>query len=560
MKAQVIATTPWSSDVQKALARAVRQPATRQGSEFLFDCLIKYHHGTAVILPVPTSQCVPLNLPNPIPYRGVSIGVVGEASTEPSTCVVTSSGEVLAREAQTFDADGGISFCTPAYGEGGEVWNGDDYVYMFYKQWSPQQIRLDHKLSFDVPQDCIYPVTPTPPDHPDINNTENPPSPATIAQWNADWAAGQDVLKRRRRNWFKQNHDSVLAQLAAGEGSALPIAWDYVIKCGAPVSTHTYRPIVASVAYADSTVSDTRDANDSGTVVVQRVTTVNYRIPVVQSDGTSVIEQREEVITGTQTQRWQRHTTDGIGAPTPLSEHITLENWYEPTAFNTAGHAAEMPLMFHQLVNDKKTVSRGTKLFWSGEVEYQSFFRPDSSFGAPAYTVGFDDAYTPPIPAYLNTLRATAPEFVLTYRQDAPIKYDATGALASTDWNDSALQDGQSVNIIVFGPQDKGMFGEWNEGDTSAEVFGTATYQYDAGYFTLSGWTPADTTSGQNLVPVISAPTSNAPTSNAIVKYNGLVWADVIAGAKADNAKLRAPTTPAQQFTAAILAAAKAAP
>lgn len=555
MKVRVLDQAQWSDSVSQALARAKSYRGRQPQREFFADCLIVYAGDVATIIPVPTSQCVPVKLPNPIPYRGVSIGVVGEATTEPSTCVVTSSGEVLAREAQTIDADGGISFCTPAYGDGEEVWNGDDYVYMFYKQWSPQQIRLDHKLNFDVPQDCVYPLTPTPPDHPDSNNTENPPSAATIDQWNADWAAGQAALKLRRRNWFKKNHDSVLAQLAAGGGLALPVAWDYAIKCGAPVSTHTYRPIVASVAYADSTVSDTRGSNGSGTVVVQRVTTVNYRIPVVQSDGTSVTEQREEVITGTQTQRWQRHTTADIGTPTPLSEHITLENWYEPTAFNTAGSLAEMPLMFHQLVNDKKTASRGTKLFWSGEVEYQSFFRPDSSFGAPAYTVGFDGAYTPPIPAYLNTLRATVPEFMLTYRQDVPIKYDATGALASTDWNDSALQDGQSVSVIVFGPQGKGMFGEWDEGDTSAEVFGTATYQYDAGYFTLSGWTPAEPAAGKNLVPV-----SSAPTSNAIVKYNGLVWADVIAGARADNAQLRAPTSPAQQFTAAILAAAKAAP
>ncbi len=77
--------------------------------------------------------------------------------------VVASNGQTLASEVQNTDqSTGAVSYAT-----GSNTWSGDGYAEMFY--WDNRgDFAYDHNLTFNVPEDCIYPVTPTPPPYPGV--------------------------------------------------------------------------------------------------------------------------------------------------------------------------------------------------------------------------------------------------------------------------------------------------------------------------------------------------------------------------------------------------------
>lgn len=117
--------------------------------------------------------------------------------------------------------------------------------------------------------------------------------------------------------------------------------------------------------------------------------------------------------------------------------------------------------------------------------------------------------------------------------------------MAASQWVDSALTDGETVRVILFGPKEKGMFGVWS-GETSAHVYGTAhyTYSYKTGELKFTGFTRPKNTNGveQDVVEVaLNGMTS--PAINSYILYGDIIWDDVKATAKTDMAEIKPPKT-----------------
>ena len=109
-----------------------------------------------------------MSLANPIPYRGVSI-TDGQPSTGLSVpiYVMASDSVVLAQEQQTAVFDSGSSGLFTTYNTpGSSIWNGGNYVHMYTYRSSPPGYTYSHDLTFTVPEDCISPITETPPAYP----------------------------------------------------------------------------------------------------------------------------------------------------------------------------------------------------------------------------------------------------------------------------------------------------------------------------------------------------------------------------------------------------------
>ena len=84
-----------------ALTRAKNYDGKRPHIEYYADCAIMYKPDKTFIVPIQAGGWKAMPLPNPIPYRGVSIGVVDPNDGGGlSTFVIASNGEVLAREVQ----------------------------------------------------------------------------------------------------------------------------------------------------------------------------------------------------------------------------------------------------------------------------------------------------------------------------------------------------------------------------------------------------------------------------------------------------------------------------
>lgn len=149
--------------------------------------VVEFHayKDTAYVTPGGCTDYVTTSMPNPVPYRGVSIGVAQDTSGVTKTYVMASDGEVLASEVQTsVDVGGGYtkydydSAVTSDYLHG-QAWNGGDNLWMFESTIPtnsvyPSAYRFNHKINFTVPEDCLFPVASQVPMYPDWHtNTGN---------------------------------------------------------------------------------------------------------------------------------------------------------------------------------------------------------------------------------------------------------------------------------------------------------------------------------------------------------------------------------------------------
>lgn len=467
------------------------------------------------------SQYVLATMPNPVPYRGLTIGYElmnfvtggGGITADAVTRVVLSSGELLVNEVLPYFQ--ALTFPIPPpyvlydiYGPENVKWNGGSGLWILHhlQTYNGNQfggeIRLDHITPFDVPEDVFYPMVKTVPEFFGGTGVVRQDPATYAATWNAGYAEGV----ARRKAWFKKNNETVLAQLKVG---TLPYRWRYQLQQNAPVSNKTYRPIVITEEIVDVVLSDTTASlavGLNGVKTTQRKATLNYGIPVVQPDGSTEIENRETIIVGSRVTTTIRHAHKNGG--TTDTQSGTYTDWYEMQAgfsfvYNTLGFsAAYHPFQFKK---DKVTAGYGggLGLVWNGmrcpdasSIDGVAPYIADSTWLAvPSYNLSAS-LYTPVIPVVLNTLAGTAPDFILQYRKDVKPKYDKTGVLASTVWNDSALVDNQTVTLIPFGivkdGKSLGMFAHTDDasGATQIEVYGKATfvYKYDTGAFTFRSW------------------------------------------------------------------------
>lgn len=526
-----------------------------------------------------------------------------------STYVVASNGEVLAREIVVETVEGNPAYSVQRYLPNASdydiKWSGGGHVDMFeergFQATLPREI-FNHKLTFEVPEDCIYPVIDRAPAYPVlivspsgdqmyaqvqvhvVNGTQSTcnyyvplpigsvalgvgtmpiggdpfslPAYVTawntlsslpwvnipdMARWGADWVAGQTAQKLRRKNWFKKNHETVLTQLKAG---TLPDRWGYALKVSVPDSSCVFRKVSMSESYEDAPVSDTsNNLSAAGVKVTKRTATLSYTIPVAQEDGSVLDESRESTTEGFLTQTVTDHL-DKNGNHAAYSRLDTYTNWYVRSGQDGAPSGMETTHP-HQFLADNTQLGMG--LFWSGSYQAAGGYFADSTFLAPGNPLT-GAIYTPPLPAYSDTLAGSAPDFVLKYHLDSKIEYrkDQTNTFADRRWISSA-PDRMTITLTPFSPvkngESLGMFWDSvsldpdNTGTKtfdSLRIFGSAQfhYVYATGEILFDRWIPLTDSDG-NVIESRSVAVSGAePSFNCIVKYGKLIWPDVIKAGK----------------------------
>ncbi|MFA6064064.1 MAG: hypothetical protein WC736_15855 [Gallionella sp.] len=420
------------------------------------------------------------------------------------TYVMTSDGTVLASEVQ--NTTGGHTYYVP-----NTVWNGDAYCNMHVDDTSTP---VDHQLTFTVPEDCIYPVPATPP----------------------------DIFNTRRTAWFKKNSDETIAALPT---AALPASWDYQVKTQIDLDytrfrladnsfagRHTVMPLIMSVDYVDVVESDTSAGlTQAGTMVSRRTTTFEY----TDANGVS----QSAVVNGYLTQVVTRHNNSS-GSQLGLSHTSAYQNWYalnltqattspygefpDGTQYNDYATfwyvGADAGGLSYQFVVAGEGRSADAGLVWNGSV--QSGYASDSKwrpYTGPANPLTYA-GYTPPVPAYSNTLVGTAAPLYLQYHNTVLPEYVSDTAQSSTVMNNSAMFHIRQVELIPFSlispdGANLGMFADPSETDTQVEVTGKAIYDFDwqTGALTFNSWRALDT-------PAIVTVTGR-PDYNCLVGY---VW------------------------------------
>lgn len=352
------------------------------------------------------------------------------------------------------------------------------------------------------------------------------------------WETAEEATARRVA-LFLGNSDDVKTAMSVSSFST-PTTWDYAIKHSAPLSNNTYREQLITSTITTTTISDTsNNLTQPGVKISRRTAQLSYGAELGTVEGTLT-----ETVTG-------HYTNDTLVL---LSRIDTYDNWYSGDISQPPSGASTASKLRNAALVDGS--AHGFGLVWSGEYTAAGSYFSDSAFGAP--DTGYPGVtYSPPQPAYRNTLVGALPAFVSQYRTSVPIKYDESGTLASAAWNDSAMQGITELTLIIFSPVKDGislgMFSSVSDrtGATEFQLEGRATFTYKhaTGSVTFSKLTQIQP--GVRFQVPLGVP---FPSYNSIVLYTGVKWKDVVLGAKQLKTDLLAGV--ADKFMAAVLVAA----
>lgn len=472
-------------------------------------------------------------MPNPVPYRGVSIGVAAAADSTAKTYVMASDGQVLASEVQTTapnatnPANTDILYAYfPSFGG---VWSGGTKLWMARYNGYNSNYCYNHKIEFEVPEDCIYPMPPT------AGNTFDPTgyctgNPSQVA-WAVDWDAGVTAFKARRKAWFKKNTTELMAALkgnfklgATGVTRAelqtgkIPASWDYAIKTHCYTSYKTYQPILMTATYVDVVVSDTSAGlTQAGTRVTKRTVTFKY------TDAEGVFPQK--VVEGTQTQV----VTIATGDPNQAFPATTWFSWYEPAGMPGYGGIRIYPEFEIQFSEDKTGSLKF--LLWTGVEQAAPFDAvKDSHWSYNGHMPG-NPLVNPGIPFYSNTLVGTAPDFIKTYHNTVLPKYISTTPSATHDgntaWNNSSMYNVKQVHLCLFGPAPNGealgIFVDPTDADGATKIayYGEAVCSFDwsTGETKVTDWAPKKDANGNEAPVIVDMPANHSYKNQSGVLY-----------------------------------------
>ncbi len=492
---------------------------------------------------------------------------------QPTTYVMASDGTVLASLAmgsltQTPVGFEGSPYINLYYSGGQlatEVWNGGGVlpygrVFQYSSPPNNQTYRHDGDLTFNVPDDSLYPVPPTASAR-YYPNPYNLPLPAgTLTSWDADWRAGVTAYNVRRKAWFLKNSTEFIAALKGGfkpgtpgvtraelQTGALPASWDYQIKTqiskgyssiiladGSHPGRHTKMPIVMSITYVDAVLSDTTNGGvQNGTKTTKRTTTFAYTDAAGRAWSVPVEGTQEAVLT--------YYTNTPNSSPT---NRTTYTNWYLPNS----GYLGSAVYRTQQMFLRDQQPNSMLGLLWSG-VQQDGNYYADSTSGSPTSALNVVSS-TPTYPRNSIDLTATAPDIFLQYHNTVLPQYVKDTAQSSTVMNNSAMYGVTEVNISPVGliangagnaPAGTalGIFADTvtplpNDGN-QVEIYGTAVYKFDwqTGALTFKQWNPLLDSSGNEVASkIVTLPAgvlwSSSGLGNAIITYKGLHWPDVI--------------------------------
>lgn len=515
----------------------------------------------------PYSVWSPKTLADAITTAGTaSYNAAVAAGAGPRNEVISSDGGVIAFEGQTTTQDP-YNPPTPQYTRvqyhlGDIIWRGDSTpMYESYSGYAQDRF-FAHNLTYTVPQDCIWPETPTPPYLDGMPaeptptgsgpwNTWNATWGSAKATWESNWASGQTTLLARKVTWLNKNTTDVLTPFKNGTGT-MPAVWDFLIKATAPTSTKTKRSVLMTTGVVDSTVSDTSsNLTAVGTKVSRRVVTFSFTTPPTREDklepavspvtktdtiiGPSddplyniITRQYAQVVTGTLTEVVTSYYKLQTGNRVRVIQH-SYTDWAQGYDQQAPGTTRALAMLLPtKVVQDyaANTAINHSSMYmlWSGVI--QDGYIGDSKFGTINYSETYA-GYNPAHPKYDNSLAGFMPDILKVYRRTIPIEYVTSGA--SYSWNDSGMYIGQKIEIVCIGAVKDdvplGMF----PGAVSAqkiEVFGKVVFEYDynTGEFIWDRWVYPDSVNSQSKI------LNYAFVKNAMVKYDNIKWGDVLAG------------------------------
>jgi hypothetical protein len=437
-------------------------------------------------------------------YIAAQAAIDANPDTSYKTQVMTTDGVVLAEERQVRDSEAG----TIQYRPRNMTWNGAGYVELYDEGGYAV---YHHDLSFAVPEDCISPPCPV-----------APPYSGTDGRgvvWAENWAVAQTALKARRKAFFLKDSTTFLTALADG-GHVLSGAMDYVLKNTAPFSYKTDRKYPIGVTYTDAVLLD-EITGHPGTMFATKVEERTAVFSTYDKDGTQLVSN----IVGTRVTERTRHN-NAEGQAVLYSTRITYDKWYSSP---TEGSPVDLPnpLLPAQFLNNGS--GKGMGLLWSGVRQHGS--AATSAYGLPSITPEYQ-SLTPPYPLEsCSVIGRASPQIIAARVATPPIP----SGLNQPSFNDSALMPGQSVTLILFGPDGKGVFGEWEEGDTRLHIHGMATFAYDypSGSFTQQSWRATSLKASLEGLPF--------PTVNSVLQYKNPYWASVASSAHTINSNIKPP-------------------
>lgn len=469
--------------------------------------------------------------------------------------VCASDGEVLGfSPADSHTVGGGASAVTTTEyvnsTNGGNAWCVPAFIQRMYGDGSPTEVELHHFVPINAPEDVVELWL--------TRDSAPPIYPGTDGQgalFSETWSTARDAAVARREEWFRNTSEAVVGGLR--DGAPLASSWDYSIKALAPYSEHVFRkePMVAT--YIDTVLSVDVDGN----YVHQREATLSYTAMI----GGELVT-RQAVIIGIRRDEARKHYHPLTGVLYGTSRTESYSQWYVPPyqmgpAFSDVeGRVSHAFLSDGAIDHVMSGIATGMGLFWSGDVSSTSgwsYYHPGSEFldYGDFFSAGSNPAWfttVPPIPTYINTLRAEAPEFVRTYHKYATPQYrkDTVATPTDREWLSAALVSASTVSIIpvsyVRGDTELGMFPSPLDatGATHVDVCGVAVYDYDyaIGAFSFREWKPLPNAAEEVRIE-LPEPVTELP-GNALLIYGGIKWDDVKEKARAQRKALSDPNDP----------------
>lgn len=359
-----------------------------------------------------------------------------------------------------------------------------------------------------------------------------------------DWYAKQKTLRTRRDAFLLDSSNAVIAAFVTPkpQQESLPGMWANLVKIQSEWSDYVYRKYPL-------TVSKTDVASVPGTDMERITRTAVYTYQYDKPDGFGGVDltTATQTVVGTQTSTYTWHAFQstpkhgrsvstvwdnyanvdlsglwGTSLQSTLARDmsLTMKTYYTPT-YPTASYTEFPGIRTGSLIRP----------------EFYSYVASSINGATPTNPAPLMAGYNPPYPNRATTERQELPLIVKEYRKDVPLEYaeDRPTTEYKSCLNDSHLWAGMKINVVLYGPKGKGIFGEWQITDTAMDVHGTLSLLYDHYTATLSfhRWTPAtsetiDTPYGQVSKPltVFRGPGTKDRT-NAVIGLGAIPWPDV---------------------------------
>lgn len=391
---------------------------------------------------------------------------------------------------------------------------------------------------------------------------DQPPSQPVIDgqyQLHVDWYADQDALRLRRNAFFLDSSNRMLAQFVAyvpedNTALGIPVAWSLSIKSSSLWSDYVYREVPLIGTKTEVVTTPSPDVK-----VTTRTVTMSYEYPKKQPDGTETIVVVTQVQVGKKTETDQWHTYQNT--PKYAKSIITdYENWIlVPDELTGVSVPVVTTFVDYQLIAKNWKYGQYAYFPFPGSIVngrrisgYGHYLIGDSKYGpVPNDPKNVMHGYSPPYPNASSTLRYETSNILRDYLRDIPLLYDEGKPVSvyRDTYNSSHMWQNMVIEIVLYGPAGKGIYGEWEITDVALDIFGTliCSYNHRTAEILVDRWVPAtketvDTPHGKVPKPLtvfrgpgaapLTTSTLDSGQNNSLILFRGIKWPDVKRKAK----------------------------